>query len=251
MSPGRASILIVDDEVDNCRNLSDIFADLGYRADMAHDGRTALEKVQATRYDLAILDLMMPGMDGLALYQEIKRLRPETIAVLATAYSNHPRAEQSLDAGVWRLISKPVDLIKLISLVDEAAHQPVVLVVDDDRELCLNLWDIFRTRDYRVGIAHDVRSAVSQLQVAALQVVLIDMRLPDGDGSDVLRSALRLDSPPKTVLMTGHCLDLSPSEQLLAKGADAIFYKPFDLEELIATVNRLSKSTGSSPTSHP
>src|SRR5688500_4414841 len=99
-----ASILIVDDEVDTCRNLADIFADLGYRVDFAHDGRAAIEKVRIARYDVAVLDLMMPGMDGLALYQEIRQMRPETVAVLATAYSNHPRAEQCLSAGVWRLV---------------------------------------------------------------------------------------------------------------------------------------------------
>ncbi len=128
MNCDRPSVLIVDDEVDTCRNLFDIFSDLGYRVDIAHDGLIALEKVRTARYDVALLDLMMPGMDGLALYHEIKRLRPETVAVLATAYPNHPRAEESLGAGVWRLVPKPVDLAHLLSLVDEALHQPLVLV---------------------------------------------------------------------------------------------------------------------------
>lgn len=118
-----ASILIVDDEVDTCRNLADIFSDMGFRVDMAHEGRTAIEKVRTARYDLVILDLMMPGMDGLAVYQEIKQIRPETVAVLATAYSNHPRAEQSISVGVWQLVPKPVDVARLLSIVDEAASQ--------------------------------------------------------------------------------------------------------------------------------
>ena len=71
----KAHILVVDDEVDTCHNLSDILTDLGYRVDVAHDGISALELVRRNAYDVALLDYKMPGMDGLTLYREIKRLR--------------------------------------------------------------------------------------------------------------------------------------------------------------------------------
>ena len=114
------SLLVVDDEVDTCRNLADIFSDLGYRVDMAHDGKMALDKLGESSYDVAILDLMMPGMDGVSLCQEMKRKCPEIVTILATAYPNHPRAEESLRFGMWRIVPKPVDLVRLLSLVDEA-----------------------------------------------------------------------------------------------------------------------------------
>ena len=247
MNPKRASILIVDDEVDTCRNLCDIFTDVGYRVDMAHEGLTALEKVRAHSYDVVLLDLMMPGMDGLTLYQEIKRLRPETVAVLATAYSNDPRAEQSLGAGVWRLVPKPVDLRQLLNIVAEAVSQPLVLVVDDDPALCLNLWDIFREQNYRVSIAHDLKGVAQRLTDNVFEVILIDMRLPDGDGSEVLRIVREMKSPARTILITGHHAELAPSmERLWAAGADAVCYKPFNLDQLFATVRRLTRPTKSS-----
>ena len=74
MTKAEPSLLVVDDEVDTCQNLSDIFTDLGYRVETAFDGAAALEKVRRARYDVAVLDLMMPGMDGLALYNEINRV---------------------------------------------------------------------------------------------------------------------------------------------------------------------------------
>jgi len=67
------SILVVDDEVDACLNLADILSDLGYRVDLAHDGESALALVRQRRYDVALLDLMMPGMDGTTLYGEMKK----------------------------------------------------------------------------------------------------------------------------------------------------------------------------------
>jgi two-component system response regulator HydG len=73
--PDAGWVLIVDDEVDSCRNLSDILTDLGFRVDCATEGKGALDLVRQRHYDVALLDLKMPGMDGLALYREIKKIR--------------------------------------------------------------------------------------------------------------------------------------------------------------------------------
>src|SRR2546428_789145 len=80
MEATRSSVLVVDDDVDTCRNLSDILTDLGYHVDCAHDGPSALDLVRRNAYDVALLDLKMPGMDGLTLYREIKKLSASTVA---------------------------------------------------------------------------------------------------------------------------------------------------------------------------
>src|ERR1043166_4222505 len=103
MIPKGSSILVVDDDVDTCRNLSDILTDLGYRVDTAHDGPTALELVQRNTYDVALLDYKMPGMDGLTLYREIKRLRAGMVAIVVTAYASGTTADEALVAGAWQV----------------------------------------------------------------------------------------------------------------------------------------------------
>jgi CheY-like chemotaxis protein len=139
-----SNILVVDDDVDTCRNLSDILTDLGYHVDIAHDGLAALELVRKKPYDVALLDFKMPGMDGLTLYREIKKLRAGTVAVIVTAYAGGDTVEAARAAGAWQVLPKPVDFPKLLGLVNEALEQPLVMVVDDDQDLCSNLWDLFR-----------------------------------------------------------------------------------------------------------
>lgn len=237
-------VLVVDDEEDTCRNLSDILADLGYRADYACDGPTALELVRRTPYDVALLDLKMPGMDGLTLYREIKKLRAGTVALLVTAYAGGATADEALGAGAWKVLPKPVDLPGLLGLVDEAMGQPLVLVVDDDHDLCESLWQILRERGFRVGLAHDGAEAAGQLEDTSFRVVLIDMKLPGGDGGEVFRMVREADPACRTVLITG-----SRSEtdgligRVLAEGADGVCYKPFDVSELLERVERLANSS--------
>ena len=72
-------------------------------------------------------------------------------------------------------------------MVDEALEQPLVLIVDDDKDLCTSLWDVLRDRGFRVSLAHGSREAADQLKSTDFKVVLIDMRIPDGDGSEVFR----------------------------------------------------------------
>src|SRR6266545_7565795 len=99
------SILVVDDDVDTCRNLSDILTDLGYRVDTAHDGFSALALVRQHAYDIALLDLKMPGMSGLELYRKIKQLQSGTVALVVTAYATSATAEEALTAGAWQVLA--------------------------------------------------------------------------------------------------------------------------------------------------
>lgn len=114
-------ILVVDDDADTCLNLADIFSDLGYRVETAPDGPTALEKVRRGCFDIALLDLMMPGMDGLLVYQAVHKLCPETVALLITGEPYHPRAAECLQAGFRCVIPKPLDIPPLASLLAEIA----------------------------------------------------------------------------------------------------------------------------------
>jgi CheY-like chemotaxis protein len=242
MKPPAASILVVDDDLDTCRNLSDILTDLGYHVDTAHDGPTALELVRRHPYDVALLDYKMPGMDGLTLYRAIKQLRAGMVAIVVTAYAGGGTAEEALQAGAWQVLAKPVDFPRLLGLVSEALDQPLVLVVDDDPDLCATLWDLFRDRGYRVSIAHDEHQAAACLQNASFKAVLIDMKLPAGDGTTVFRLVREATPQARTIVITGHRSEMDQVvQQMVDAGADAVCYKPFDVPRLLDTLDQLTR----------
>ncbi len=242
MSAEGVSILVVDDEVDTCRNLADILTDLGYHVDTAHDGPSALVLARGRPYDLALLDLRMPGMDGLTLYRELRKLRADTVALVVTAFAGPDTAAEAQAAGVWRVLHKPVDLPVLLRLLGEATDQPLVLVVDDDPDLCANLWDLLREGGYRVCLAHDEPEADRRLRGQAFRVVLIDMKLPRGDGGSVFRLVRETNPQARTVVITGSRSEVDPAvRQVMAEGADAVCYKPFDVPHLLHTLRRLTE----------
>ena len=234
-------ILVVDDEQDTCANLQDILTDLGYTVDTANDGLSALELVAQHPYDIALLDLKMPGMDGVELYRRIRALRSGTVAIVVTAYATSETAKAALNAGAWQVLSKPVDFSNLLALVNDAVEQPLVLVVDDDDELCHTLWDLFREQQCRVCITHDASDAELHLKEHQFQVVLIDMKLPGRNGREVFHSVRSADPQARTVLITGNRSETDDLVQAtIAEGANAVCYKPFDVAELIRVTKQLS-----------
>jgi CheY-like chemotaxis protein len=241
MTQGAPSILVVDDDVDTCKNLSDILTDLGHQVDVAYDGLSALELVRKNHYDVALLDLKMPGMDGLTLYREIRRLRSDTVAIIVTAYAGAGTAEEALAAGAWQVLAKPVEFPRLLGLVEQAVGQPLVMVVDDDPDLCASLWDLLRERGYRVAIAHDEPAAAERMRDTSFRVVLIDMKLPSGDGTSVFRLVRQANPRARTIVITGHRAELERMvSEVVEEGADAVCYKPFDVARLLTTLDQLS-----------
>jgi len=242
MSTQPPTILVVDDEVDTCRNLSDILTDLGYAVDVAHDGPSALELVRRNAYDVALLDLRMPGMDGLELFHRIRQLRSGTVGIIVTAYVGTDTAERALAAGAWQVLAKPLDFPRLLGLVEEAVGQPLVLIVDDDPDLCQSLRDVLCDRGYRVCLAHDESDAATHLRDTSFRVVLIDMKLPDGDGAGVYRLVREANPQARTVVITGYRGEMEQRvQEVLREGADAVCYKPFDVGNLLTTLERLTK----------
>lgn len=240
MNSNTPAILIVDDEEDACQNLADILSDCGYRVDVAYDGFSALDLVRAQTYDIALLDLKMPGMDGLTLYRKIKNLSAGTMAIVVTAFAAKATANEALAEGVLKVFSKPVDFPRLMELMGLALERPLALLVDDDVDLCSNVWDLLNEHGYRVCLAHDENEAAIRLETREYHVVLIDMKLPQGDGSGVFEKVRKTNPQTPVIAITG-CL--AETEQILQKiisgGGNAVCYKPFDVPELLKTLERL------------
>jgi CheY-like chemotaxis protein len=109
----------VDDEPDARNLIGKLLSAFGYQADVAADGVTALRLLEQKHYGLAILDYQMPGMNGLQLFKHIQRARPDMCGIFLTGNATLEVIYPALEAGVRRVLSKPVDFRELIPLIEE------------------------------------------------------------------------------------------------------------------------------------
>ncbi len=118
------TILVVDDDADRCRNMADLFGDLGYKIETADGGQTALDKARLKQYDVGLLDLRMPGMNGLTLCRHVKQLQPPMVTMIVTAYGDSDLERNARAAGARHILLKPVDFPHLLGLVEDSLVEP-------------------------------------------------------------------------------------------------------------------------------
>jgi len=94
-----------------------------YEVEVAPDGRAALERLRLGRCDLLITDLKMPGLDGLSLVREVRRLAPEMPIVIITGYSTEEAAIEALNLGVTGYLTKPFRVPKILAAAAKALRE--------------------------------------------------------------------------------------------------------------------------------
>jgi len=120
----RPRILVVDDESSIRDLLSKTLALADYDVDTASDGRSALEQLRLYPYDLLIADLKMPGIDGLSVIREAKRLKSDLPVIIITGYSTETAAIEAVNLGVSGYLTKPFRVPQVLAAAAKAIGEP-------------------------------------------------------------------------------------------------------------------------------
>lgn len=131
-------ILVVDDEPDMARGLRRVLMLKGFEVQIAESGEEAIERALAWTPDGVLMDLRMPGIDGVKAYRQIRVACPNCFVVFMTAYSG--MVEYAREEGAVAVLTKPLDPESTCGLIATAlAFRPVVVVDDDpDTRKCTN-----------------------------------------------------------------------------------------------------------------
>lgn len=121
----RPRILVVDDEQAVRDLLAKTLTMADYDVDAADDGPSAIEKMRAVAYDLLITDLKMPGMDGLSVIREARKLAADLRVIIITGYSTEASAIEAINLGVSGYLTKPFRLPRILAAAARALGEPV------------------------------------------------------------------------------------------------------------------------------
>jgi two-component system OmpR family response regulator len=116
----RVRVLLVDDETEFLQSLVKVLRRRGLEVEGATSGQEALERLEKSPSDVVVLDLMMPGMDGLETLKRIKTSWPETEVILLTAVGSVEKGLQGMRGGAFDYVLKPMDVEELVEKIRQA-----------------------------------------------------------------------------------------------------------------------------------
>jgi two-component system response regulator HydG len=119
----KTNILVVDDLRNIRLTLSGIFEDRGYNVVTAEDGYQAIEAIKEMHFDVILMDIKMPGINGVDTYREVKKIDPKAVVIMMTAYSLEDLVKRAVSEGIYTCIYKPFEIDKVIVLVEDAIKE--------------------------------------------------------------------------------------------------------------------------------
>lgn len=117
------SILVIDDDKNQRNMLAFALQDQGYYVTAVESGQAALEAAKNTHFDVAICDIMMPGIDGVETLKTLKDQHPQLEVIMATGYATPKTATDSMNLGAFNYLAKPYELKDLLAILTQALNR--------------------------------------------------------------------------------------------------------------------------------
>ena len=197
-----ARILVVDDELGMREGCRRALTAVGHQVETAATGDEGLQKVLTNRYDLALLDVRMPGLSGIELLSKIRAHDPDLVCIIITGYASVDVAIQAIKQGAYDFISKPFDTDTLILTVNQGLEKRrLTLEARRLRAVEAQAAELARAKqelekldrmksEFMLTVAHELRAPVAAIQ-GYLQVIIEGYASPEKQRPMLERAAQR------------------------------------------------------------
>lgn len=229
-------ILVVDDDVDNAQSLGELFEMEGHEVTVAHSGEAAIAAYVNTPFDIAFMDVMMPGKNGVESFLEIRKLRPEARVYMMTGYSVEQLLQQAMEHGALGVLSKPLDGHKLLRAIEDVTPHGIVVVSEDDLRFGGELTQLVRD----AGFSCDLVRNTAEADNARADVMVIDTGMQLIRGVEIYARMKRQGRAKPAFIITRNGEAGDAFEALRDVAVTGILNKPFDPLTLLNRLESLA-----------
>ena len=240
MDDKKLKILIADDEDGLRLSMAGIIEMEGHEVLDANDGYGAIELAKQHSFDIAFLDIKMPGINGVETFKAIKKISPETVVVMMTAYAVGHLIKEAISEGAYACINKPFDMEKIMETIKDVSKKPFIVVIEDDQALCEVMSKKFKDQGFNVATKTSATEGEELLERKIPDVILLDTSISGANSIDTFKKIKeRLgDKCPKTILL-GTTPPDSNIEEIKKLGVVEYLQKPLNTEGMKSAIDKL------------
>ena len=186
-------ILVVDDELIVRDSLTKWFREDGYTVESAESAAAALNRLQNGTWTIMLVDIKMPGMDGIELLQRIREINKSVIVIMITAFASVDTAVKALKCGAYDYITKPIDPDYLDHLVDKAIQQK--MLTDENLKLKSTMQEM--VAEEIIGDSPEIQHVIELIHTVAPTDTTVMIRGESGTGKELVARSIHHNSPRK------------------------------------------------------
>jgi DNA-binding NtrC family response regulator len=187
MSEQRPEILLADDESTFRDTFAKVLEEEGFAVTAVSDGKEAIEAITKQRYAVAVLDIQMPGSDGISVLREIVALRPQTRSIMVTAYGTVEMAVEAIKLGASDYVMKPVNFDEMLAKIRQ--HLRYIELEAENRKLREELDGWFDIRQI-IGETHGIKQVFETIRKAAPTRSNVLITGESGTGKELVARAI-------------------------------------------------------------
>lgn len=231
-----ARVLVIDDDCDHAESVADVLSARGYVVETADSGEMGVARFRQDDYDITLMDVKLPGMNGLETFVEFRKIRPDAKIIMMTGFSVEHLIAQAVEDGALGVLHKPFAVADLFAMLERAKPRGMVLVADDDPDFATSITPVLERNGYSVQVARTGQEALDKAEIEGIDCLILDLRLPVLSGLEVylrLKDAGRL---MPIILVTGYVDEESQTITRLRPLTCGVLVKPFDPAKLLQAV---------------
>lgn len=250
-SPAKERILIVDDEENMRRTLAEILSDEGYDVTVAASGEEAIAACKERKFRVILMDVRMPGMNGVEAFRHIRRHQEGVRVILMSAYSIDALKEAALDEGAIAFLSKPLDLERVVNLMAEV-KETAILVVEQEEQTASLLQTNLKNQGYRVTVAKTAHAALDLAEQIRFDLVFLDTSLPKMNGLELYLAIKKITPNTVAIMIAGLSDEFDGvAQEAVRNNAYTIIRKPLEIDRVLALLELITGRRASGDSRKP
>lgn len=190
-------VLVVDDDKILQQSVRQALEYHHFAVDVADNGKEAVTKVYGQKYDLVVMDVNMPEMDGIQALTEIKKHDPSVIVLILTAYSNVTDAVKAVKEGAYNYLEKPISSENLVALIKRALKARSMVETVGFSSPTLSIGEPASSKDKFVGESNAMKKVFDVISKLAKVNTPVLIRGESGTGKELVSKAIHYNSPRK------------------------------------------------------
>jgi len=248
----KKSILIIDDDENICRTLSLILNKKGYHVETVNKGSKALEKIRERFFNITLIDIKLPDIEGIELISPLKKIQPGMELIMITGQGSMETAIGALNEGASSYITKPLNMEELLAKIKEIfekqdsilrnfikpeiIEKQKILIIDDDKNICRTLSLILNKKGFEVETVETGYEALEKALARFFNVVILDLILPDINGLELIKPLKNIHPDTGVMIVTDYG-SMESAIHALNLGAFSYITKPLDLDEVLGKIS--------------